>query len=237
MLSWSWPEELATLHQRFLSAEPYPHVVLDGVFPAETLADVYAEIPKPNSELWTIWGSGWKAPYDNRNQKRGISSLFLLGESTANFMRQLNSRDFLSDVCMLTGVHELAGDDTFNGGGLHCTGRGGRLRVHVDKVRHPRPDKFDQAVNLILFINPVWLPEYGGHLELWSRDGSSKCVSIEPTFNRLVLFQSDRRTFHGHPEALQCPEGLFRSSIAAYYYIRRKLEVPPSDLNDIGWRL
>jgi Rps23 Pro-64 3,4-dihydroxylase Tpa1-like proline 4-hydroxylase len=106
----------------------------------------------------------------------------------------------------------------------------------VDKVRHPRPDKFDQAVNLIVFVNPDWLPEYGGHLELWASDASHKSVSIEPLFNRLVLFQSDRRTFHGHPEPLQCPEELFRTSIAAYYYVPRNLKVPPFEPNDIGWR-
>jgi hypothetical protein len=235
MLSWSWPEDFATLRRRFLSAEPYPHLVLDGVFPAEALAGIYGEVPESNSELWTIWGSGWNEP-DSSNQKRGISSLFLLGERTANFLQQLNSPDFLSDVRMLTGVPELTGDDTFSGGGLQRTGRGGRLRVHVDRERHPRPGKFGQAVNLIVFINPVWLPEFGGHLELWSRDASHKCVSIEPIFNRLVLFQSNRQTFHGHPEALQCPEGLFRTSIAAYYYIPKKLEVPPSEPNDVGWR-
>lgn len=236
MLAWSWPEELATLRQRFLSAEPYPHLVLDGVFAAEMLARIYAEVPESNSELWTIWGSGWNEPSDGRNHKRGISSLYLLGERTASFLQQLNSHSFLSDVRMVTGTPELTGDDTFNGGGLHCTGRGGRLRVHVDKVRHPRPDKFDQAVNLIVFVNPLWLPEFRGHLELWSSDASHKRAAIEPLFNRLVLFQSNRQTFHGHPEPLKCPEGLFRTSIAAYYYIPRTLTVPLSEPNDIGWR-
>ncbi|CAE6853507.1 hypothetical protein R69658_07278 [Paraburkholderia aspalathi] len=235
MRGWSWPEELTTLRKRFLTAEPYPHLVLDGVFAAEALIEVFLEVPIAASSLWTTWGSGWQESNGDRNQKRGISSLYLLGERTSKFLQQLNSKDFLADVRQLTDEPALAADATFNGGGLHCTGRGGRLRIHVDMVRHPRPDRFDQAVNLIVFINPIWLPEYRGQLELWSRNASHRCVSIEPLFNRLVLFRSDRETYHGHPEALQCPEGVFRTSIATYYYVPRILDKPPKTLNEIGW--
>lgn len=235
MRGWSWPEELAILRKRFLTAEPYPHLVLDGVFAADALTAIFEEVPSAASALWTTWGSGWQESGGDRNQKRGISSLFLLGELTAKFLQQLNSHDFLADVRQLTDEPELTGDATFNGGGLHCTGRGGRLRIHVDKVRHPRPDRFDQAINLIVFVNPRWQPEYLGHLELWSRNASHRCVSIPASFNRLVLFRSDRRTYHGHPEALQCPEGQFRTSIATYYYVPREIDRPLQTPNEIGW--
>ena len=233
---WSWPEDLPTLRERFLNAKPYPHIVLDRVFAPGPLTEIYDEVPDSGSDRWIKWGSGWKEFSDSRNQKRGISSLFLLGERTARFLQQLNSEEFLSDVRILTGMPALLGDNLFNGGGLQCTGRGGRLRVHVDKVRHPRADKFDQAVNLILFLNPVWQTEYGGHLELWSQDASCRCISISPLFNRLVLFRSDRQTFHGHPEPVQCPEGTYRTSLAVYYYVPRKLQPRPNTTNEIGWR-
>ena len=232
---WAWPEDLAMLRNRFLTAEPYPHIVLDGIFSADTLNSVFQEVPSATSALWTTWGSGWQESGGDRNQKRGISSLFLLGERTVKFLQILNSHDFLEVVRQLTDEPELTADATFNGGGLHRTGRGGRLRIHVDMVRHPRPDRFDQAANIIIFINPVWLPEYRGHLELWSRDASHKCVSIQPLFNRLVLFRSNRQTYHGHPEALQCPEGMFRTSIATYYYVPRRPDRPLKTPNVIGW--
>lgn len=235
MCGWSWNENLDTLRNQFLNAKPYPHIVLDGVFDADVLNAVFHETPNEASGLWTTWGSGWEESGSDRNQKRGISSLALLGDRTVNFLKQLNSQEFVADLRQLTKEQELSADFTFNGGGVHCTGRGGRLRLHIDKVRHPRPDQYDQAVNLILFLNPVWLPEYCGHLELWSPNASHKCVSILPSFNRLVLFRSNQQTFHGHPVALQCPEGVFRTTIAAYYYAPRKIDNPVQIPNEIGW--
>lgn len=134
MRGWFWPEELSVLRQRFLTAEPYPHLVLDGVFAPEALNGVYLEVPSAASSLWTPWGSGWQESNGDRNQKHGISALYLLGERTSGFLQQLNSQCFLADLRALTDEPALTADATFNGGGLHCTGRGGRLRVHVDKV-------------------------------------------------------------------------------------------------------
>ena len=37
-------------------------------------------------------------------------------------------------------------------------------------------------------------------------------------FNRCVIFKTDRRSYHGHPEPLRCSEEGSRKSIACYYY-------------------
>ena len=34
----------------------------------------------------------------------------------------------------------------------------------------------------------------------------------------MVVFSTTDSSFHGHPEALTCPEGVTRNSIALYYY-------------------
>lgn len=231
-----WPEERRVLQKRFLSAQPYPHIVIDGVFPSDSLVRMYGEVPASSSSLWTYWGSGGAEDCLKEDSKRGISSLLLLSGHFAAFLQQLNSDKFLEDLREITGRSDLTTDPTFNGGGLHCTGRGGRLRIHADKVRHPRPCRFDQAVNLILFINPHWSVEFGGALELWSRDGSERIVSIPALFNRLVLFTSDRTTYHGHPEPIRCPPGMYRTSLAVYYYVPRNSPVEPHD-NEIAWRV
>lgn len=233
--AWEWHEDLAVLHRRFTAAQPYPHVVVEDVFPPNALGDVYRALPPPSSTLWTQWGSG--EPHDGcpvHNRKRGISSLVLLPDRVAEFLRVLNSDAFVDDIRAITGRGDLTPDFTFNGGGVHQTGRGARLRVHADKVRHPRPARYDQAVNLVAFISPYWQVDYGGPLELWPRDGEGPTVSIPAVFNRLVLFASDRTTYHGHPQPLRCPEGEYRTSLAVYYYAPR---VSPSDSqdNDILW--
>jgi hypothetical protein len=232
---WRWPISLPLLRERFLSAYPYPHIVIDNVFEADNLLRLYGDVPVQSSSLWTRWGSGGPEKCPPENSKRGISSLMLLGEEISRFLKQLNSERFLQDIREITDVADLTTDHTFNGGGLHCTGRGGCLRIHADKVRHPRPSSFDQAVNLILFINPHWSADFGGALELWSRNGSERIVSIPALFNRLVVLKSDRSTYHGHPEPVRCPAGMYRTSLAVYYYVPRKTLFDSAD-NEIDFK-
>ena len=43
---------------------------------------------------------------------------------------------------------------------------------------------------------------------------------VLPSCNRLVVFNTDRSCFHGHPHPLTCPDGTTRKSLALYYYAR-----------------
>ena len=68
-------------------------------------------------------------------------------------------------------------------------------------------------------MNKDWKESYGGFLELWDADMKSPVVSIEPTFNRTVIFETHEKTYHGHPDPLSCPEHITRKSFASYYYV------------------
>ena len=202
----------------FQAAEPFPHVVFDGVFPEAILEQVVREVPARHSAKWRAWGSGSRFPEAPSGMKMGISSELAVGPVTRNFMSQLNSITFLLFLEMLTGIKGLVGDPSFRGGGLHSTGRGGRLLVHADVERHPLGEPFCQMINMITFLNSDWPESYGGNLELWSRDGSQCVRSIPPIFNRTVIFESGTNTFHGHPQPLACPQERRRLSLASYFY-------------------
>ena len=46
-----------------------------------------------------------------------------------------------------------------------------------------------------------------------------KCiVKTYPKFNSAIIFKTDEITWHGLPEKIMCPEGVYRKSLA-YYYI------------------
>jgi hypothetical protein len=45
-----------------------------------------------------------------------------------------------------------------------------------------------------------------------------KVVTVEPVFNRMVIFTTSDTSYHGHPEPLRCPPGRSRRSLALYYY-------------------
>jgi hypothetical protein len=41
---------------------------------------------------------------------------------------------------------------------------------------------------------------------------------VAPIFNRVMIFSTTDFTYHGHPDPLQCPEGMTRKSLALYYF-------------------
>jgi hypothetical protein len=47
----------------------------------------------------------------------------------------------------------------------------------------------------------------------------TKCaLRVAPILNRCVIFNTTDFAYHGHPDPLQCPEGMRRKSLALYYY-------------------
>jgi hypothetical protein len=89
--------------------------------------------------------------------------------------------------------------------------------VHADFNRH-RDFGLDRRLNLLLYLNKDWREEYGGHLQLWDRDVTRCEAKVLPIFNRMMVFGTTDFTFHGHPDPLQCPEGMTRKSLALYYF-------------------
>jgi hypothetical protein len=203
-------ETAARLAPEFQSAEPFPHVVMDDLWPDAVLDGVLAEFPKPDELNWIR--------YERDNEVKLASKGDLqLGEFTRNFVFQLNSATFINILERLTGIEGLIPDPHLKGGGLHQIERGGYLKVHADFNHHARL-KLYRRLNLIIYLNHDWDESYGGALQLWDKE-MTKCErEVLPVFNRSVLFATRSDAFHGHPEPLTCPEDRTRRSLALYYY-------------------
>jgi hypothetical protein len=124
-------------------------------------------------------------------------------------------------IGMLCGTFEmpnLLADDLLIGGGIHQTGPRGRLDVHID-FNYIAERKLHRRLNILIFFNPDWKPEWGGHLELWDRTVKHCHRSFEPLFNRCVIFETSEISYHG-VTAVRCPNDQTRKSFAAYYYTK-----------------
>jgi hypothetical protein len=75
-----------------------------------------------------------------------------------------------------------------------------------------------RRINLLIYLNDDWQPEWNGALELWSRDMKAKVESTLPVMGRAVIFNTDLDSFHGVPDPVACPPDRARRSIALYYY-------------------
>lgn len=210
-------------HAAFVSAQPFPNVVMDDFLPKEWLDPLIAEFPKPRTGNWQA--------FNNAQEKKLASSRETeFGDATRSVLGQLNSAAFLEFLETLTGIQGLITDPYFVGGGLHQIERGGFLKVHADFNWHKKL-RLDRRLNLIVYLNRDWPESYGGDLQLW--DASMKhCVkSIYPVLNRAVLFYTSDTGFHGHPDPLACPEGETRKSLALYYYTNGRPENESSSVH------
>jgi len=198
---------------RFLSAAPFPHLVIDDFLPRELAQELVSTFPAPGSALWT------RLPTEDQRNKLATTDEGMIPALHRYVLFTLNSGRFLRFIEQVTGIDALIADTKLVGGGLHQIMRGGKLAVHIDYSHHPQNALF-RRLNLLLYLNPDWREEYGGHLELWNRDITRCETRILPSFNRLALFATSDVSYHGHPEPLAAPEGTTRKSLSLYYFTK-----------------
>lgn len=207
--------------ESYAAARPFPHSVMDDFLPSEVLDEVLAEFPAPQQADWMAFDS----PVERKLASKDDSTM---GEATRHLLAELNSAAFIDFLERLTDIEGLVPDPHFVGGGLHQIERGGHLKVHADFNRHPHT-YLERRLNVLIYLNRGWKEEYGGALELWSRDMRSCEKKALPFFDRCVVFTTTDTSFHGHPEPLNCPEGQTRKSIALYYYSKSRPQEENAD--------
>ncbi len=191
--------KLADRHCSAYSANsPYPHVVIDDFLPdpiAERLVEIF---PKPADAVWLDWR---ERDVVHQPLKQGVGHAERL-EGAHPFIHNMifafNSSPMIHFLEKLTGIDGLIPDPHLSGGGLHQILPGGRLAIHAD-FNYLEKLKLYRRVNLLLFLNRDWPEAYGGHLEMWDRSMRGCVKSIPPTFNRCVILNTDRTSYHGHP--------------------------------------
>ncbi len=199
----------AALAETYQTAQPFPHIAVDDFLPPDFLRGLLGEFPD-NS----------RNSYFDRDQERykyQTPPRDIPGRRLRNLVIELNSPAVLRFLEGMTGIKGLIADPYYIGGGLHETLKGGHLSVHADFNIHSEL-KVERRLNLLVYLNDDWLPEYGGDLELWDQKMEKRWEKIAPIIGRAVVFNTSLDSYHGQPDPLNCPEGRSRRSIATYYY-------------------
>jgi hypothetical protein len=203
--------EASDLRARYVSARPYPHIVLEDFLCPDIMKLAMEEFASVDRDRWMHY-------FHVNERKFSSTDPSVWGPTLRSILAELNSPRFVRFLTALTGIDDLLIDESLEGGGLHQSVRGGYLNIHADYTVHPHRRDWRRRVNLLLYFNEGWLPEYGGDLELWSQDMKRCEEKIAPVGNRAVIFTTDADSFHGHPEPMRCPEEAARRSMALYYF-------------------
>ena len=196
----------------YRTAAPFPHVVIDDFLDDGAARTLARALPAADGN--TPWDRYAAQGFE---MKLACSREEDLPETVVRALHELNAGPMLRFLETLTGIDHLLPDPQLLGGGVHLVGPGGHLGVHADFNWHPGLQAH-RRINLLLYFNDPWDPAWGGDLELWSTDAARREKTIAPLFNRAVIFNTRSDTFHGHPAPLATPEGVWRRSIAMYYY-------------------
>ena len=203
------------LRHRYSRASPFPHIVIDDLFPAEALESLSRELPEAASEQGCAEGFPCYNTKGREYHKSYIGEEKSMGPVTRQFFAFLKSSTWVAFLEALSGISGIVPDPNYSGSGVHMIAPGGMLQVHADfNSRYG----LRRRVNTFLYVNPNWPDDFGGHLELWDRNMTGCQQRIRPKLGRFVAFSTTDFSYHGHPQPITAPKGRLRRSLALYYY-------------------
>lgn len=205
-----------------MNHNPFSHVVIDNFLNTDEARILSNEFLDYKDSAWFSYNN----PFEH---KKTLNSWHLFPPATYKFFCYLNSEQFINSLKDRFNIKNLYSDPGLHGAGWHIHESGGKLNVHLDYSIHPKMDQ-QRKLNLILYLTENWKPEYGGNLELWSHDPiknlpADKINTVDCQFNRAVIFDTTQNSWHGFPETISCPTGMYRKSIAMYYLIDTPTDV------------
>ena len=211
---------------KYKNSKPFPYIIIDN-FLEKNFANTILDSFKLNSD-WINY------TFVNNFKKYGFNDRKKMNKNLNNLFNSLASKKFTQKLKKITNINGLFLDPKLDGGGLHQIFKGGYLNVHTDFSSHTNKPNWTRVLNILIYLNKNWKESYKGNLELWSKDGRKKISEISPKFNRCVVFFTNKNSFHGHPEKLNCPTNVSRKSIAAYYFVKNKKNLKLSPTNYIS---
>ena len=204
----------------FSEAQPYKHIRIDSFLDEDFATGLINEFPAFKSEetKTETGGEGRKLTKPNLSEH---------GPTFQKLAKMFASAEFLKWLSQLTSIEDLTwGGENLWGGGTHDNVNRAELDLHVD-FNYDESSGLHRRINALIFLNREWETSWGGQSELaedpWDPDNKN-IKKYDPIWNRLILFETSERSWHGFPR-IKIPAGkehISRRSVAAYFYTKSR---------------
>lgn len=191
--------------QEFGTPGQIPSFVLDNLLPAETAAAIYRAFPAPAEMVL----------------KKTLGQLKYVGYQMSNYNPLLEEIVYafqdarvLRLISAITAIGSLMPDENLYAGGVSLMAQDHYLNPHLDNSHDIARANY-RALNLLYYVTPDWRDEFGGHLELWDRGPGKPQRTLYSRFNRLVVMQTDERSWHSVSKVERAGN---RCCVSNYYF-------------------
>lgn len=201
-------DKIKELAKEYENAVPWKHLMLDNFLNDELANSLFENFP-PIDNL--------KVKRKSLNEDKAEDYHFENFHPSFSKLRAvIQSPEFYNYMSKLTGLKNLITTNDAMGSGVHQGKNGSYVDVHVDINMNVEAGLW-RRINLLIYLNKNWQPEYGGDLEVWDKEMKNCHKEISPVFNRAVIFYTDDNSPHGYSK-INIPEGETRKSFYTYFY-------------------
>ena len=197
------------LRHDYENAHPCKHLVLDNFLTNAVADTLYQNFPK--MEQLNVRRQSMNEQKAEDYHFERFHPAFL---QVRNVVQSQAFFDWMGAVTGIEGLMSVEGDSL--GSGVHQGGNGSYVDIHIDINMNTKYNIW-RRLNLLIYLNKHWKPEYGGDLELWDKE-MTRCEKKVPClFNKAVVFYTDDNSPHGYAK-INVPEGETRKSFYTYFY-------------------
>ena len=178
-------DEKDALRAQWNAAKPVRHFFLDDLLPDEEVSEVYRR--RPAREQLTLKRS-------LRESKWVGVAIDQYDPTIGAHLLAFQEPEVIAAVAEITGIRAMEADASLYASGISVMEKADFLNPHLDNS-HDGDQQMYRVVNLLFYVSPDWKLANGGNLELWT-DALDVPVAIESRFNRLVVMETNDRSWH-----------------------------------------
>ena len=197
------------LNNTFVGTAPYPMITLDNFLPHEFAMQLANECETIPDQHWTEFTR-------NGSFMRECKKLEY-APIAYEFVNAMHSALGMEWLTKITNIADLIPDPYLVGAGYSRSFTGDSLKLHSD-FNWNNQLKLHRLLSFIIYLNPNWKEEWGGHLQFTDFNKDKVIQNVAPVFNRAIIWRYHKRGFHGYPDPLTCPQGVSRNTFRLFYY-------------------
>lgn len=183
------------------------HLVIDNLLPDNLCNQIYESFPKKLHNFYLRKSF--------RERKRTLANLSIHNKNINNAIYAFQNKKILNIVTEITKINNLEADEKLYAGGLSLMTKDDFLNPHIDNSHNINREKY-RRLNLLYYVTPEWIEEYGGNFELWDNNVKKPKVIIS-NFNRLVIMETTRYSWHSVNKLLS---NKARCCLSNYYFTK-----------------